>query len=494
MHRSIRASSLAPSSILILLLLTSLAVASDQANPASTPVNFTLNSMDSGDYATNTIISGDFNNDGILDLVTVNATSLSFYKGLGGGKFAPAAKQTLTPNYAAGGAIFAADFNGDGKLDLAVSYGYPGGDSVIILLGNGNGTFTQGTNITVSGVENTIALADFNGDHKPDIAISSEQDNLTWIYLGNGDGTFKLSDTLTYGGLSLVAGDFNADGKQDLAFSTGNGSSTVGMFLGNGNGTFGSPILATLNFSLGLAVGDFYNNRIQTLAALGGEGGSGNVYIYSLQYSNGQLLVQNQTLIGDFSAGGPYDITGGDLNGDFLFDVFVSGGSINSAAFSAYMLGNGNGTFQALQYPPNNNAGIDALFPFIRDLNYDSRHDAGLAWNSSDISGAEVLINTNATTNCDPPPANKLSVHICAPTSGKTVGKTFTFRGAGNAFSGIAKRMELWIDGKKIGEDLEDQLKITTTLTAGSHTASFVVVDSFDNYTSQSVTFTSTGQ
>lgn len=139
--------------------------------------------------------------------------------------------------------------------------------------------------------------------------------------------------------------------------------------------------------------------------------------------------------------------------------------------------------------PPNNNAGINDLFPLIRDLNLDSRHDVALDWNSEDISGAEVLLNTSAATNCDPPPANKLAVHICAPTSGQTVAKSFTFVGAGNAFNGIAKRMELWIDGKKEGQALEDQLRLTRTLTPGTHTASFVVVDSFDNYTSQSVTF-----
>ena len=50
--------------------------------------------------------------------------------------------------------------------------------------------------------------------------------------------------------------------------------------------------------------------------------------------------------------------------------------------------------------------------------------------------------------------------------------------------------MELWIDGQKVGQNLEDQLRVSTTLTAGTHTASFVVVDSFDNYTSKSVTFT----
>ena len=58
-------------------------------------------------------------------------------------------------------------------------------------------------------------------------------------------------------------------------------------------------------------------------------------------------------------------------------------------------------------------------------------------------------------------------MHICAPTKGQVVGKTFTFKGAGNAWNGFAKRMELWIDGKKIGQNLEDQLKVTTSLSKG---------------------------
>ena len=88
------------------------------------------------------------------------------------------------------------------------------------------------------------------------------------------------------------------------------------------------------------------------------------------------------------------------------------------------------------------------------------------------------------------PPANALSVNVCAPLQDSKTGTTITFRGAGNAFNGIAKRMELWIDGTKVGEDLEDQLKITAALAKGSHTASFVVVDTFDNTASKSVTFT----
>jgi len=155
------------------------------------------------------------------------------------------------------------------------------------------------------------------------------------------------------------------------------------------------------------------------------------------------------------------------------------------------MLGNGNGTFQHYTSLPA--YGTGESYPFIRDLGLDSRHDIGAAWDASygDAgSGALVLLNENARTNCVPPPANKLAVHICAPTEGQTVDRPFTFKGAGNAFNGIAKRLELWIDGKKTGQNLEDQLNVTTTLTQGTHTAAFVVVDSFDQYTSELVNFT----
>jgi hypothetical protein len=95
----------------------------------------------------------------------------------------------------------------------------------------------------------------------------------------------------------------------------------------------------------------------------------------------------------------------------------------------------------------------------------------------------------NAATNCAPPKANALSVHICAPYNGQTVSQTFTYKAAGNAWDGIAKRMELWIDGKKIGQNLEDQLNVTATLASGKHQASFIAVDSFDNHVTQSVSF-----
>jgi hypothetical protein len=526
MHRT---SFLTPSlSILsvITFLLTTFGVAAAQVNSTEvTTLKFAQHELPLGTAPYNNggssaIVTGDFNNDGILDVVTVNGTpsqpaQISFWAGLGGGKFSTTPTNTnlnLGQQPFIGGPAFAADFNSDGKLDLAISAGLGLSSQtgpVTIVLGNGNGTFTLGQSFTPStnsglGNASAIALADFNGDHIPDIAVSDGFSGYTWIYLGKGNGTFTLADTQASGGNSVVAGDFNADGKQDVAFASGLGSggSTVGMFLGNGNGTLNSPILTivtggtgSISGVTGLAVGDFYNDRIQSLAvlyAIGQPDLNSTTYLVTVQYSDGQLLVGSLNQItGEVAEGPPY-IASGDLNGDFISDVFITGGGYLENPFSQYMLGNGNGTFQAPQSSPYDTQGTTFVYPVIRDLNLESRHDVAMAWSSvvDDNGGGDVLINQNATRNCDPPPANALGVNICTPTSGASIGKTYTFKGAGNAFNGIAKRMELWIDGTKVGQDLEDQLNITTTLEAGTHTASFVVVDSFDSYTSKSVTFT----
>ncbi len=522
MFRSTRASSTAPSSTFLLTLtsfiLAGLVAASAQANPTQvTKLTFTQRDLPIGTASYNngsssSIITGDFNNDGILDVVTISATPTgdvaSFFKGLGGGNFSTTPVNSpinVSNETGIGGPAFGADFNGDGKLDLAIASGpVCCGQSgpVTILLGKGDGTFTQGESIAVStengaGAAAAIALADFNGDHKPDIAVSDGVNGYTWIYLGNGDGTFKLADTQKFGGNSLVAGDFNADGKQDVAYASGyeSGGDAVGLFLGNGNGTLNPPLVVTGNYNSGLAVGDFYNDRIQSLAVLyttGPVDGNDTTYVETLRYSNGQLEVGPSTQVTQPVAEGPVNIVGGDLNGDFIDDVFISGGGYYGGPYAEYLIGNGNGSFQAPQNAPYDKQGTTFSYPIIRDLNLDSRHDISMAWLNveDDNGGGEVLINNGATPNCNPPSAKSLSVNICAPKSGASIAATYTFKGAGNAFSGIAKRMELWIDGKKIGENLEDQLNVTTTLAAGKHTASFVVVDSFDNYTSKSVTFT----
>ena len=137
------------------------------------------------------------------------------------------------------------DFNGDGKVDLAaVNFN---GSSVAVLIGTGNGTFNPAPLFLVpTGVSPTdVVAADFNGDGRQDLAVSNLDSGTATILLGQGDGTFTSSTIAAGSGPEgLAVGDFNGDGRPDLAFAD-LGDDTVTVMLGNGNGTFtsaGGPI------------------------------------------------------------------------------------------------------------------------------------------------------------------------------------------------------------------------------------------------------------
>ena len=109
------------------------------------------------------------------------------------------------------------DFNGDGKLDVAVTN--MASNNVTILLGKGDGTFTAAASPATGKSPNGIVVGDFNGDGKLDLAVANEDSNSLTILLGNGDGTFRAAASPATGAtpFGLVAGDFNGDGKLDLA-------------------------------------------------------------------------------------------------------------------------------------------------------------------------------------------------------------------------------------------------------------------------------------
>lgn len=183
------------------------------------------------------IVVGDFNGDGVPDLATTDNLNqnVSIYLGNGDGTF----QQPLLTNVSTTGGgtnlIFAAaDFNGDGKLDLAIPvYSDPAGvNSVAILLGNGNGTFEPATGSPISSYPGTLSasVGDFNGDGVADLMIMSQvQPNDTSVELGNGDGTFSPVplDTSPYlplcsgfvgnSDVCFVLGDFNGDQVTDIA-------------------------------------------------------------------------------------------------------------------------------------------------------------------------------------------------------------------------------------------------------------------------------------
>jgi hypothetical protein len=182
------------------------------------------------------LLSGDIDGDGVLDLILVNESSVLngtlsfvFLRGNGDGSFQKGQTiVSLQNTYSCGfvPGLQLSDFNGDGKLDLA----FCTGSQVVVLLGNGNGTFRLGSAITVDPNNDrdfTFTVGDINSDGKQDLIVNEYHD-LNYqlaIYLGNGDGTFQPPQTMSTisAESGMVPGDLNKDGLLDLVFQTGLG-------------------------------------------------------------------------------------------------------------------------------------------------------------------------------------------------------------------------------------------------------------------------------
>lgn len=152
---------------------------------------------------------GDFNRDGIPDLVALapgGAGEISVLMGNGDGTFQSAV--TTQPQFAVQ-AIGLGDFNRDGDLDLVAAGQFGVGSELNILLGNGDGTFRQGASYTGDNSPESIAVADFNGDHKLDFAVANLDGVGIGVWLGNGDGTFEQGvNYATQSPISVTAGGF----------------------------------------------------------------------------------------------------------------------------------------------------------------------------------------------------------------------------------------------------------------------------------------------
>jgi Flp pilus assembly secretin CpaC len=195
------------------------------------------------------IVTGDFDGDGKQDFVVTNFTdnTFSLFLGNGDGTFKQGTGSPFAlPSAVAGPiAMTSADFNSDGNLDLAIVNQTT--SDISILLGNGKGTFTQATGaqggspIAVGKSPVAIATGDMNNDSHPDLAVVNQSDNTVSVLLGNGDGTFTAATnsplSAGQGPTAVTIADFNADGHQDIAV-TDPQTDSVSVFLGLGQGLF----------------------------------------------------------------------------------------------------------------------------------------------------------------------------------------------------------------------------------------------------------------
>ena len=334
------------------------------------------------------IATGEFNGDGKLDLAVANdfSNSVSILLGNGDGTFRPAAA------YSAGSgpiAIAVGDFNADGKLDLAIANN--GSGDVTVFLGNGDGTFQPGVAYSAGSGPIAVAAGDFNADGKLDLAVANNGSGDVTVLLGRGNGTFEPGAIYTTGqGASSVAvGDFNEDGKLDLAV-TNNISNNVSILLGKGDGTFqphadysagnspGSAVVADFNGdgNLDLALADTLGNQVSVLLG------------------NGDGTFQSAAAI--YNAGFEPSLAVGDLNGDGKLDLAVA--NIGSGDVTV-LLGNGDGTFQpTVTYT----TGQGAISIAVGDFNGDGKLDLAVPGTSSTVSillQTEPVSGPNATVS-----------------------------------------------------------------------------------------------
>jgi FG-GAP-like repeat len=284
------------------------------------------------------------------------------------------------------------DVNGDGALDLVVANDVTNFGQVSVLLGNGDGTFQSPRTVSAGGSNVVdLAVADFNADGKMDLAVAGQNSGYfggrtdVTVLLGHGDGTFDVSydrvcSVYDEAPGSIAARDFNGDGKLDLVW-TDQTLDAVGVQLGNGDGTFHGP-------------GFFFTDQFPDSVAVADLNGDARLDLVTANYYGSvSVLLGNgdgsfQAAKNYSSVNHPLGVAATDFNGDGKPDLAAAGFYSPGSGAISVLLGNGDGTFRSAQYFA---AGSDPESVAVGDFNSDGRPDVAVP----DYSNGNVLVLLN---------------------------------------------------------------------------------------------------
>jgi hypothetical protein len=351
------------------------------------------------------MVVGDLNGDGILDLAIANwgddHVSVLIGNGLGGFTTSPTSPFKVGSHPRA---MAVGDFNGDGNPDLAI--GNEHSNNITVLLGNPKGHFSEapGSPFKTGARDNfllgpwpiSLALGDFNADSKLDLAVTNPKDDNVSILLGNGQGWFNAAPGSPFktgsSPWSVAAGDFNKDDKLDLAIANW-GDNHVTVLIGNGLGGFSAS--SNSPFKVGshpssVVVGDCNgdgrldlitaNAKDNNLSILLGNGSG------SFTASLGSPVPKWASL-NPFVGQWPNSVAVGDLNGDDKLDLAFANYS-NNVTIS---LGDGMGGFTGFMDNIMFRAGAVARSVVVGDFNRDGKLD--LAWVNEGDDNVTVMLN-----------------------------------------------------------------------------------------------------
>jgi hypothetical protein len=499
---------------------------------AQAAVSFSKVTSSSGVTPAN-IYTVDLNNDGITDIIQDTAQSPDGFTvslGNGDGTFKAPVEYRFPDNNLGFKQIATADVNNDGKADVVV--GQSGTNQILVYLGNGDGTL-QGPKISTIALASGFTwetagfvVADFNGDGRVDVAGYAGSSNgsvrtASQLYVVEGDGTggfsnphMILAGPPVFPNFQLFAGDFDADGKTDLATTQpvedsegGTASTPIYVLYGNNDFTFTKTNPYTQNGNLTIAAGDLDSDGITDLY---GDNESQLTLFYGTRsrtfasYFPSMQLKQNEvpTSMPDGWEWTPqYALA--DFNGDTHMDLAafsLINGNTQSEFVRFYLAGPSRGQFTrqdiAIPFRTWDTAPVPSLFGTIKPALVLNQSNNGGSPPQNTPSFLTSLVNQDGGSfgPC-PYPSNGQGFNVCNAGGGN--GSSSVFHATADSI-GELRKIELWVDGKKVTEqhhawDHHAWFNYTASFPAGIHKATLIAADVDNRLQKHSFSFTGDG-